>query len=413
MDLFSNIKIGGETLTSTVELDATLIELSKACDYTFDGTSTFTVPEMIPPSDYKVGLIVGGSGTGKSSLLKHFGETCKPSWDSTKAVASQVDPKLLMRMGLSSIPSLCRPYHVLSEGEKHRADIAFALENGYPVVDEFTSVVHRDLARSICMGLRRTIDAMPDAQLVLATCHEDVAQWLCPDWVFNTNVGKLTEGRSERRPLVFRLSPCSIQAWPIFSRHHYMTSEINHAARCWLLINDESRPCGFSSAIPFPRRGFKNAWREHRTVILPDYQGMGLGSRASNAVADMFYKRGCRYFSKTAHPHFGEYRNHSPLWRATSMNMVSRTKSYTAISKGEKQMRLGAYTRFDYLTHADRVCYSHEYVGDRSVDVESIPKTRKKRSSNTPDLFQAGSMNSDVGESLGREDEAYSDVIGE
>ena len=358
MDLFQDIEIGGETLRSRVALDDTIQTLASACDYTFDGVSTFVVPRMIPPTEYRLGLIIGGSGTGKSSLLRHFGEPSAHTWDGERAVASQVDPELLMRIGLSSIPSLCRPYHVLSEGEKHRADIARSIALGAPVIDEFTSVVHRKLARSICFGLRKLVDIQDDARVVLATCHEDVVDWLEPEWVFNTNTGKLVEGRGQRARIDVSMFPCSTKAWPIFARHHYLTSDINAGARCWLAV-DGGEPVAFVSVISMPSATVKKGWRGHRVVVLPDYQGLGLGSRLSDAVAQLFIDDGCRYFAKTAHPKLGEHREASPLWRATSKNGRARLDYLREKSKG---------SRFDSRNHKDharRVCYSHEYMGAR------------------------------------------------
>lgn len=371
MDLFSYRKIGGQTLTSKVELDNIVKKVAEASDYTFEGESSFSVPTFEIPDDFSLGVIYGPSGSGKSSLLSEIGEATEVEWEPSKAIASQVDPNLLMRLGLSSIPSLCRPYHVLSTGEKHRADIAKTLKDGC-VIDEFTSVCNRDLAQSISVGVRNVIDHFGYKNVVIATCHEDVINWLEPDWVANTLTRRLVEGRSERQPSHFRVLPCSIEAWAVFSEHHYLSSEINKSAHCWLLVNESNTLCGFASAIPFPSRDLRNAWRGHRTVILPDFQGMGLGSKLSNAVAKMYYDKGCRYFSKTAHPKLGEHRNNSELWKPTSMNQVSRKSSYEGMSEKragywsttKSKYPSGAYTSFDYQAHAHRLCYSHEYIGD-------------------------------------------------
>ena len=372
MDLFDYKKIGGQTLTSKVELEPIVEKLAEVSDYKFNGESSFKVPSFEVPQDFSLGVIYGPSGSGKSTLLKEMGSEEITTWDSSKAIASQVDPNLLMRLGLSSIPSLCRPYHVLSTGEKHRADIAKSLKDGC-VIDEFTSVCNRDLAQSISVGVRNVIDHYGYKNVVIATCHEDVINWLEPDWVANTLTRRLVEGRSERLTSDFRVLPCSVKAWSVFSDHHYLSSEINKSAHCWLLVSENNTICGFGSAIPFPSRDLRNAWREHRTVILPDFQGMGLGSRLSNIVAKMFYDRGCRYFSKTAHPKLGEHRNNSDLWKPTSMNKVSRRSSYEGMSEVRKgywsnsktnKYSRGAYTSFDYEAHAHRLCYSHEYIGD-------------------------------------------------
>ena len=88
--------------------------------------------------------------------------------------------------------------------------------------------------------------------------------------------------------------------------------------------------------------------------MLPDYQGLGLGVRISDATAEMFLMQGCRYFSKTAHPRMGEYRNRSPLWKPTSKN--GRTREDYGTGKDTYEQRYK-------MKHAHRLCYSHEYIG--------------------------------------------------
>lgn len=372
MEFLGYRKIGGHTLSSKVELESIVEKLAETSDYKFDGTSSFKVPTFEIPANFSLGVIYGPSGSGKSTLLKELGSEETFTWDINKAIASQVDPDLLMRLGLSSIPSLCRPYHVLSTGEKHRANIARALREGC-VIDEFTSVCNRDLAQSISAGVRKAIDHGGYKNIVIATCHEDVINWLEPDWVANTLTRRLVEGRSERRPSHFRVLPCSVKTWSIFSDHHYLTGKINKGAHCWLVVNENNTVCGFASAVALPSRDLRNAWREHRTVILPDFQGMGLGSRLSNAVAKMYYDRGCRYFSKTAHPKLGEHRERSDLWKPTSKNRIRRL-DYLLREGEDKKYKARA-------THAHRSCYSHEYIGDGSRVLKNQEPKKK------PDYF--------------------------
>ena len=87
-DLFSAVKVGGEVLTCTVQLDPAVVDLAAAADYTFNGRSSFTVPSFVPPQDFAVGVIVGPSGSGKSSLLRAFGAEAAFTWDPTRAVAA-------------------------------------------------------------------------------------------------------------------------------------------------------------------------------------------------------------------------------------------------------------------------------------------------------------------------------------
>jgi len=109
------------TLSVTVNVDQTLLNALEPFDYKFDGTSTFSLPSFDAPKrdgSWAIGLIVGPSGTGKSQLLKkHYGITSEPIWDASKAIASQVQYQKLSAVGLNSVPSWCRPYHVLSNGD--------------------------------------------------------------------------------------------------------------------------------------------------------------------------------------------------------------------------------------------------------------------------------------------------------
>ena len=69
-------------------------------------------------------------------------------------------------------------------------------------------------------------------------------------------------------------------------------------------------------------------YREARMVILPEFQGLGLGPKLSETIAQRFLDEGLRYFSVTAHPSLGHRRQVSPLWRAVSGNMVGSNKCW-------------------------------------------------------------------------------------
>jgi ABC-type ATPase involved in cell division len=170
-----------------------------AFDCTFDGVSTFSPwekPDM--PENFGIGVIVGGSGTGKSTLLKEFGVEESPTWDLDKAVISHFESpdeaiNKLGAVGLNTVPSWYKPYHVLSTGEKFRVDLAKKIKD-YAVIDEFTSVVDRNVAKAASMALSRYIKTNKLSNIVLATCHYDIIDWLEPDWVIDTNSGQLYDG---------------------------------------------------------------------------------------------------------------------------------------------------------------------------------------------------------------------------
>lgn len=136
--------------------------------------------------------------SGKSTLLNEFGTEYIPEWDKTKAIVSHFkDPEeainKLSAVGLNTIPSWNQPYHTLSTGEKFRADMSRKLFNG-SVIDEYTSVIDRNVAKATSMALKRYLKTHDLKNIVLSTCHEDVIEYLEPDWVVDTNTGNVYDG---------------------------------------------------------------------------------------------------------------------------------------------------------------------------------------------------------------------------
>ena len=187
-------------LISSVDRDEFILASEKAFDCLFDGTSKF-YPWKFPtklPAKFKLGVIVGSSGSGKSTLLKHFGIEEKPIWEANKAVISHFDSpddgiNRLSSVGFNSIPSWYKPYEVLSNGEKFRADLARKLKSN-AVIDEYTSVVDRTVAKAASVALSKYIKNNDIENVVLSTCHYDILDWLEPDWVLNTDTGELLNG---------------------------------------------------------------------------------------------------------------------------------------------------------------------------------------------------------------------------
>lgn len=187
-------------LTSTVEKDNFILATEKNFDCAFDGVSKF-YPWELPkelPQIFKIGVIVGSSGSGKSTLLKQFGNEEIPSWDNTKSIIShfQTPEEAINKMGavgLNTIPSWYKPYDVLSNGEKFRADLARKIKSN-SVIDEFTSVIDRNVAKAASASLSKYIKNNNIHNIVLATCHKDILEWIEPDWVIDTDTGEFYNG---------------------------------------------------------------------------------------------------------------------------------------------------------------------------------------------------------------------------
>jgi hypothetical protein len=189
-----------QPLVAQVTKDKFILASEKAFDCAFNGTSTF-LPWQVPatiPQTFRLGVIVGSSGSGKSTLLNQFGTEDTPVWDNTKSILSHFnDPDEAINkmgaVGLNSIPSWYKPYDILSNGEKFRADLARKLKSG-SIIDEFTSVVDRNVARAASVSLSRYLKSNEINNVVVATCHRDILDWLEPDWVIDTDSGEFNQG---------------------------------------------------------------------------------------------------------------------------------------------------------------------------------------------------------------------------
>ena len=189
-----------EPLTSTVAIDSFTKASSKAFDLVFNGKSKFYPWEkpIIPKKDFRIGVIYGASGSGKTTLLREFGNEEILTWNPDKAIVSHFDTEddalnKLGAVGLNSIPAWHKPFHVLSNGEKFRAELARRIKDN-AVIDEFSSVVDRNVAKAASVALSRYVKQADIKGLVIATCHEDILDWLQPDWVINTNTGEMYDG---------------------------------------------------------------------------------------------------------------------------------------------------------------------------------------------------------------------------
>lgn len=348
-------------LSAVTDRDDLTADLIEPYDFSWDGSTTFApwkLPDALPET-FGLGVIVGASGSGKSTLLGGMGKiTPRPRWSRSRSIASHFDSaedasSRLVAVGLSSVPVWCKPYHVLSNGEKFRADLARMVRQGAHI-DEFSSVVDRSVAKAASLGLAQYIRSERIHGLVLATCHRDVLSWLQPDWFIDTDAGELVLNPREclQRPqMVVEVHRSTLDAWDKFVTHHYLRADIHRTARRWIATWDGAL-VGFASSLPFPHAVVKKGYREHRTVILPEYQGLGLGVRLSDHIAALHVAEGKRYFSRTTHPRMGEYRERSTLWRPTDKN---RKRRHALGHNRQDLAHWGADTT--------RVAYSHEYIG--------------------------------------------------
>jgi len=325
--------------------------------------------------DWNIGVIYGSSGSGKTTILKRMGELSKSNFDYEKPLISNFDwlePKdatlLLTSMGLSSVPTWLRPFHLLSNGEQYRADLAYKVGKAKDIevilVDEYTSVVDRDVAKAMSFALQKYI-RKTNKRIILASCHYDIMEWLMPDWTCSPQKGGVLERgewlRQGRPQIKLQVSRVEYDTWNFFKDHHYLTEKANKSCM-FLLFEWNKKPVGIVVFSRLPSGTVKNSYRLNRTVVLPDFQGMGIGSKISEFVCAILKTR---VFTKTVNPALGEYRSKSNKWKATSKN--GKVLKGQSKEKGE-----------NVWTTKTRASYCYEYIGEEISGYEDLLKPIKE-----------------------------------
>jgi len=200
----------------------------------------FGVPEPTPeaslsidvtPAPGELWLITGASGAGKSTLLRSIRarlghvaldlQACEPPEIPLADMCDEATLELwlerLTRLGLGEVWSWLRTPSQLSEGQRWRLRLAWAmrdLRRGVDprmlVCDEFAAVLDRVSAVVVARSLRLELDhARGQVGAVVATSHDDLIEALDPDVIVECDFGRVELVRREaiRRPASAAGSP--------------------------------------------------------------------------------------------------------------------------------------------------------------------------------------------------------------
>jgi ABC-type lipoprotein export system ATPase subunit/GNAT superfamily N-acetyltransferase len=341
------------TLESVISRTARVLQLEGMFDLPIEKISKTEIPLNIPDlneRDWNVGLIVGPSGSGKSTIAQNlFNTELKKSenflWSKDKAVVDDF-PKsmtikeiteLLSSVGFSSPPAWLRPFSTLSNGEQFRVSMARVMaetkENEIAVVDEFTSVVDRTVAKVGSVAIGKTIRRRKQ-KFVAVGCHYDIQEWLQPDWVYEPATGNFRWEYLQQRPEIeLSIFRAKYEAWGAFSRHHYLTKDLNKAAQVYVGTVD-NQPAVLVAVLPMPHAYITDARRISRIVVLPDFQGIGLGNKFMEAICGGLKSQGLKTYITTSHPALIRSLNFSKNWsmsrKPTRVPRAGKTSGFSA-----------------------------------------------------------------------------------
>lgn len=320
--------------------------------------------------DWNIGFIVGPSGSGKSTIAReiyrdHYQPVLDWKCDSViddfdKSLSIDAISKACQSVGFNTIPAWMRPYRVLSNGEKFRVDLARRiLELPDPIViDEFTSVVDRQVAEIGSHAIQKYV-RKNKRKFVGVSCHYDIIDWLQPDWIYDVPSATLERRSLRRRPQM----ECKIQrvhhsAWKLFAPYHYMSTELNKSAQCFVLSVKEI-PAAFVGVLHFPHPKSKKLKSISRVVTLPDWQGCGLAFVLCDFVASCYRALGFKINNHPAHPEYIRANDRSPNWMLTRMPAKMKATGATGAITGN-------------INHM-RPCASFRYIGP-AADRETARK---------------------------------------
>ncbi len=329
------------------------------------------------PEGFNVGLIYGASGSGKTTLAKQiFGP------DIFQSVINEDEPiinqfpkhftynecaSLLTGIGLNSVPCWVRPVKTLSNGQRARAEAALmmSLAEGIVCIDEWTSVVDRTVARAMSYCLQKFARKF-NKQIILLSCHNDVLEWLRPDFVIDCNEQKFMRRENdafffqEREELCFSIRKIGRESWNYFSKYHYLSDKLPGGKLYLYGLFHASKQIGFQCFANYTptRKNTLPIYHSNRTVIHPDYQGLGLGIKLINESTRVF---------KEEYPMYRVMAKFSalPVYRA-----MKKQKVWEHIETRREMGKIavgGTMDRRSGFRECGAKTYHFEYVGDRNV----------------------------------------------
>lgn len=348
------------TLTAPLYDSVRVRKIEKAFDCDPKIYCKHDIQYELPPldSDWQIGLIVGPSGAGKTTVAKEILGDClyqAGNWRDDCAMIDNFPPELdaekihflLTAVGLSSVPTWIKPYSVLSNGEKFRADLALALSQGQDgdvvAFDEYTSVVDRTVAKTASMALNKQIKkGRIRRRFVAVTCHYDLIEWLQPDWILDMESGSCSGGCQRRSEIHVEIRKTSLRFWELFERHHYLRGAIPKGIDTWVGFIDDRPAC---IALVVHIRGKVHAKRISRLVVMPEFQGIGIGTKFITTVAANYRGKGWDVYVRFLHEALYSALSRSPDWKFISKN---KPEYIRYLNGKKKSLSLKLNNRYTY-----------------------------------------------------------------
>jgi len=333
------------------------------------------IDNVVIPDNWNIGLVYGASGSGKTTLVKKlFGDDIfKVVIDDNQPIINQLPSNLsyeecanlLNGIGLNSVPCWIRPVKTLSNGQRARAEAVLLMSQDSDVVfiDEWTSVVDRTIAKAMSLCIQKFAKKY-NKKIVLLSCHYDILEWLKPDWMIDCNKQQFELPKSdsffftEREQLTFTIREVGKETWKYFSKYHYLNENLPAGKIYTYGIFHEGNQIGFqcfANYTPHSDKSKKIIYHSNRTIIHPDYNGLGLGIKLINETSCLLIQKiPCRIMAKfSSVPVFKAMRKQS-CWK-----FLGENREMGKMQKGKAMKRTSGFRDKGSKT------YNFEYVPNK------------------------------------------------
>jgi GNAT superfamily N-acetyltransferase len=114
----------------------------------------------------------------------------------------------------------------------------------------------------------------------------------------------------------------------MFRNYHYLNGQLGAGVRCYTAIYNE-KPVAFVAVACIRMKA--KYYRVSRLVVLPDYQGIGVGKRLLNFMAELYTSQTkVPFYILTSNPQI--IRGNMNNWKITRFGHASKTKENTRIN---------------------------------------------------------------------------------
>ena len=114
----------------------------------------------------------------------------------------------------------------------------------------------------------------------------------------------------------------------MFRHYHYLNGSLPSTARCYTAVYPD-KPIAFIAVVHIRMR--TRYYRVSRLVVLPDYQGIGVGKRLLNFVAELYTSQTkTPFYILTNNPQI--IRGNLSNWKVTRFGHASKGRGNTRIN---------------------------------------------------------------------------------